>query len=374
MKRSSIYSIFTLYLTFVAACSKVPISPEEITHSLPNSITDLYAIGFKSGHDASIYYMDLKSMETREIVSGLSFSDINVGAFCSQSKKELIVAASERKLYFIRTTDNVLLKEIEIPNTVNHEPNILYGKLALLPYPGDPNYCVLVNRSVYLIDMNNFKIERVIWDSYVHHWSTFVHAISLSPEEIYLYMQLYQFGLLSRQGDTMTFGWYQQIARLNLLTGEANVFYRYPDPNNDNGTKMVFSTSDHVVSYNTNTKQVIVFSAATLDSMDSYQILTAERPSDHISYSDHAVVQDVATGAFYKLDPKEKTLEAIMLLDIGFQSYGATYQEISGGDLYACVGPRHRAAVLIANVTQDRIELEFPKEEFWAIHLMEEKQ
>ncbi len=121
---------------------------------------------FKVGNNFELMFSPLDSIKFEK--TGINIeSDItsSLGAprLFNNKCNNLLLLATEKSLYFINTTTNKIISKIDIPDNITPEPNIGYGVIDILPLKNNPNYCVLINRSVYLINIKNHQIEKVIW-------------------------------------------------------------------------------------------------------------------------------------------------------------------------------------------------------------------
>ena len=158
------------------------------------------------------------------------------------------MALSQNKLFFVNTLINKKIKEIKIPNTSNPDPYIGYGKIEIFPCMWNLDYCILVNRSVYLINLKSLNIEKVIWDCESYGKLIYIHDATLSDDGKYLYLKFSFFDSWQIDDQQMFYGLVDQLPKLELITGSLKIIYDYPKEQIP-GSKFIFCCRDCIFSY-----------------------------------------------------------------------------------------------------------------------------
>ena len=147
----------------------------------------MYAIG---GINNNLYYSgpDENKLSLIDDCDNIEYLYMNKG-------NNLLLAASNDILYFIDPDSNKVISNIEITNVINPEPNIFNSMKYIFPYYEDSDYCILINWSVYLINLKTFKIERIIWDRSDYQENTYIYCVVLDSVNKKLYMQMMSDGV-----------------------------------------------------------------------------------------------------------------------------------------------------------------------------------
>lgn len=331
--------ISSLIIFNILNCNKNPIVPED------NRLIKgkgMYLIKSDTTKSCDLYYTDYDSIRLEKIAGcGYRNTAIIVHHPMHISKEnDLLIVASQNKLFFINTLSNKKIGEVSIPNTTNPEPYIVYGAIQLYPCYWSSNHCILVNRSVYLVNLKSLNIEKVIWDCESGDKLTYIHEDALSDDGRILYLSLTFLGWWN-YGEYWRYEMRQRLSKLDLKTAQISTIYDYP-VEEATGSKYVFSCRDYIMSYDPNRDYIVLFPVSSETPVDT---ITVSQFFYHESYSngDHAIVQDVDTGSFYKLYGDSEELELYMQFKFQRSTegipgiHGTTYQRLKGDDVYAFV-------------------------------------
>ncbi len=355
--------IILVVLIFKQACTKNLVDAEGSI-----KIAGVYLVYDDSTSGSSLYYMSADYSNLEKIDSGTDIYSLYISY-----EKDLLVVASCKRLHFYNTRNHELLAEIDIPNTENPEPYIPYGKIDILPFIWDSNYCVLVNRSVYLINLESREISDIIWDSSENDPITSIHFIALSPDERTLYMELMQPGIVRIEGEFITYGATQRLASLELGTGKFRVIYNHPTDDPPLGSKFVFCTSEYVMAYDTNADSIWTFTAHDGICFNSFKVTEPDfLSSEHLNTVEYSFSQDWKSGSFYQIFPEEKRVKLYMSLP--YNSIGhTTYQRLENGDIFASIPYTSDGAWKIVDLKKKEIVMEYTQYRDQLIYLVEDK-
>lgn len=241
-------------------------------------------------------------------------------------KNNILLIATEKKLYFIDKSKKTKTKELSIPDTDNPEEYFGYGKIDILPYKANSDYCILINRSVYLINLKTFQIEKTIWNSYDANNYVFIYDAALSADSSKLFLQLTYYKYII----------FQKIMALDLLDNSSQIIYEYKEGDlAPKGSKYVYCNSDYLISYSASNNVLTRLAIPSYNVIDSIVIDKKLIPYSLLSPNNNEIiVQDYTTGSFSSLNCENMQLSDILNLSIG-PIVKTRFQSLMGGDLYA---------------------------------------
>ncbi len=334
------------------------------------NIKTIYACNRNRG----LYYSDYDS------INFIKIADLNQTPFSFHlnTENKLLVAASFNELYFISTESKKLLQELYVPNSENPEPYIGPGQVQLFPCHWDNNYCILVNRSVFLVNLQNMTLERIIWDVTDFTNMNWIHSMSINEENTILYILLFFYDCWPIDKELVQCGYRQAIAELTLQTGDFNIFYCYPKGPPPPGAKALLNTSNYVLAYDFNKKNFLKIDKTTKILKNSFPL---NMPNMYPPAANtHSIFEAFPNGdktiictnkrTFFELDPVCEVLNVYMPLYYGSTSCNI-FQQQKGGDYYACI--KHSSYGKIINVTKKKILKDFYFEDV-VTFIVEEKQ
>jgi len=345
--QKNIFTPILLSILILNNCSESTLEPES-----SNSCEGIYI--FVSGENEGIFYSDFDSINFTKIAEKSNYESMWLA-----SDFPLLIAASKKQISFINTHTNKKIDDIIVPNTVNPEPNIWYGPVLILKNKQSKDRCILVNRSVYMINLQTKRIESVIWNVEQFDSLTYIHDVAQTEDGQYLLLQLTYRGCWPIGPNLEQCGWKQRLIKLDISNGNTQIIHEYP-PENYTGAHYVFSTDKSILSYSPNIDQILIFDFSSATLLDSFYVSETEFFGDEYPYDEGIIIQSNDNGNFFRIIPDEKKIEPIIQLNLGTLGLGhLIYQSLKGGDLYACVvdpsGKKHS----IVNLTTRNIVLEF---------------
>jgi hypothetical protein len=346
------YHLFILLMIFVIAFSCEDLNEPYKTGQSPYII---YAIGLDNANKYRLKYSGTDSIDFKDIPISITKSSNLSSAFptlYSDDKRNRLVIASQSKLTFINLNDNKVVDELDIPDTYNPEEYILYGEIQILPCEWDENYCILMNRSVYLINLIKRSIEKTIWQPIDGNYLIYIHNFSSSNSGEDIYMQL-------------TYYWrnmFQKLVKLNLKTGNTQVLYEFNDKSN--GGKYVYCVEDYVLSFAFGEKEnkILKFSTSTGALIDSSatNISLIHRSCEF--EKNKLLIHQLENGNLYLLDCN--TLVPVLYMENNFDRLIRNrFQRMSSGDLFDLIFATGDGKNMIYNLTKKEIIKEFKRNE-----------
>ncbi len=372
-----IINSFTRMIVFILAsailnCNKNPLKVEH-EESDSSEVKGIYVIRQEPDKSYELYYTDYDSIRLEKI-EGCGYQNIefipNHPMYINE-ENDLLISASQNRLFFINTLSNKKIGEVSVPNTTNPEHYIGYGTVQLYPCYWNSNYCILVNRSVYLINLKSLRLEKVIWDCDSNDKLTYIHDDALSDDGRILYLSLAFVGMWN-YGEYLKNEIRQRLSKLDLKTGQISTIYDYPVEETP-GSKFIFSCSDYIMSYDPNRNFIIRFQVSSQTSIDTIMV---NQFYYYESYSngDHCIVQNINTGSFYNLYGDRKELELYMQFSFHTSIdrpgiYGTTYRRLKGGDVYACIPYTSDEKCFVVNLSQQEVVRKFKRNSIVSIIL-----
>lgn len=321
----------------------------------------MYAIG---GINNNLYYSgpDENKLSLIDDCDNIEYLYMNKG-------NNLLLAASNDILYFIDPDSNKVISNIEITNVINPEPNIFNSMKYIFPYYEDSDYCILINWSVYLINLKTFKIERIIWDRSDYQENTYIYCVVLDSVNKKLYMQMMSDGVTQYEWGSRN-ELRDYITCLNFETEILDTIIKFPYEEAP-GAKYLFSTDEFLISYEYNKNLIITIPKNNYMTKDS---VSAENPFFHFKsfpMMGYSYLQDINTGDFYKFYPNSSKLELSTKMNLNF-AYNTTFQKLESGDIYACIPISSDSVGLIVNLDESKIASEIPFSFLRYVYLMED--
>jgi hypothetical protein len=346
------YYTFSLFIFFI-----ISFSCEDINRPYNNirSPYIIYTIGMDSEGKIRLKYSGTDSINFRDIPVSISKSSYIFTAYpslYSDSKRNRLIIASQNKLTFINLDDNTINSELDIPDTYNPEEFILYGEIQVLPCAWDENYCILINRSVYLINLIKRSIEKTIWQSNEGNYLRYIHNYSLHSSGENLYMQL-------------TYYWYnmyQKLMKLNLKTGETQIIYEFNDKSTSG--KYVYCAEDYVLSFSLGDKENMIrkFSTSTGNLIDSFVTNISLKQRSCEFEKNKLLIHQFENGNLYLLDGNSPI--PVLFKENNFKKILRNrFQRMSSGDLFDLIFETGDGKNMIYNITKKEIFKEFNRNE-----------
>ncbi len=338
-----------LSLIFLISCSNNPFEQKDERSIVGSEIKGMYVLRKGPDNLYGLYYTNYDPIKFTEIEGCKSLSTLYLN-----KENHLLIGASQKKLYFISTIKNQKIGEIFVPNTTTPKSYIYDDThsdildVVFQPFPcyWSSDHIILVNRSVYLLDLKSLNVVEIIWNSESYGDETYIQDVVLSDNARSLYLEL-----------SLGYQMAQRLSELNLKTGQINTIYDYPKEQAP-GSKFVFSSKDYIMSYDPNSDYITRFSVLSKTLIDSFMVTQSDFLWWPYSNGTNTIVQDGKTGTFYRIYPEIKELELYMQLS--FQKIGGTtYQKLKSGDLYACIPNTSADNSLIINLSQNILVREF---------------
>jgi len=305
--------------------------------------------------DHNLYYADYDTFKL-ELIEGCQ--DEIMTDMLLNDTHDLLLACSFHRLYFVDTNSNQKVGEIEVPDSyADLGDNIVPGARKLLPCQWSEDHCILVCRSVFLVNLNTLSLERIIWDYETFPTESWIHHLSLGDDGRSLYVRLTYWGSIPIDDTYSWGGLLQKIARIDLRTGQFESIHDYPKE--DISAKILYASNDFLMVYNFHT--ITRFSVHTEKLIDSFDIRLPKYLGENISnylteaysFGSHLIIAD-SNLSFYLLYPDRKELELYMALPY-HSYYGILYQKLKGGDVYACLSVGADDRIKIINLSQKKI-------------------
>ena len=345
MKGIEIQDVYKTFLKLpvlflIAACLIFGCSPPAEPKG-ESEITGIFAISSQDGFELALFYSDWDSLDFHRI-GGCE----KIKAHYVDKTRDLLLCVSPTELFFVDMRKKEKIKEITIPN--NFIPDPYFGDTDWRIYPCSWNsrYCILLNRSVYLVDLKNQIIEKKIWDinsfglgdKYIlNSWSNHINNILF-------------IAILQRSGIEER----QSIIEIFLQTGDMQIVREYSEEAAWD-LRFIFSNQQYICVYNRNNGNIIdIFEKNSRLPVGSMLITPAKRFSWPLLLDNKIIVEENETGIFYEINPEQKSLEIYMEL-FGEYVNCTRYQTMEGGDVYACTRMPHLKRGLVVNLSQKEI-------------------
>ncbi|MEA3391350.1 MAG: hypothetical protein U9Q91_00060 [Candidatus Marinimicrobia bacterium] len=375
------YLLFSLSMLFFS-CFINPINNSD-------NIKGLYSI-----QNNGLYYSDIDSIGFEQI------SEINGILNLHYIKhRDLLIASSRDKLYFINTTTNEIISEIDIPRTSGLDGDIASSYVYMFSHPTNDDYCILCNCSIFQINLNTFSIEEVLWNILEveeaeeaktgNEYSLYMHSVAQSPDQNNLYLQFTIQGTFPIGNDLeIRRAIKNHLMSYDILQDSMYSIIDYPLENNGfAGSKYIYCNDENVLPYDPNTNSIIRI--PTSDLFDTSLRDTVIFNNDLVFFNDSysginfSYVQYPYSGSFYKIK-SSGAVNRYMELDYsrsefayedtivyGPAIYGTTYQKLEGGDVYACVPFTTDTTAVLVNLSRKTIIKEFKSDFFQTILIVE---
>ncbi len=338
--------------------------------AFPANIKTIYACN----HSRGLYYTDYDS------INFIKIADLNQSprSYYLSTENKLLVVASFNMLYFISTESKKLLHQLYIPNSENPNINIGPDEVRLFPCHWDNNYCILVDRSVFLVNLQNMTLEKTIWDVTSFTNMNWIHSMSINEENTILYILLFFYDCWPIDEELVQCDYRQAIAELILQTGEFTVFYDYSKGVPPPGSKEILNTDSYVLAYDYNKKIFLKFRKTNKKLVNSFPLTmpTMYPPAanthsifEAFPLSDKTIIV-TNNRTFFQLDPVKEILNIYMPIFYDSTSY-KLIQPQKGGDYYACINDVNYGKII--NVTRKKILKDFYFEDIETFILEEKK-
>lgn len=364
-----------LLLILLFSCNLIP-KPDD------SSIKGIYSI-----QSNGLYYSSFDSLGFEFIprLSGLKTLHYN-------KRHDLFLAASYNKLYFVNPNTNEKINEIDIPiNPKADYHSMMPSSVYIYPHPTNDDYCILCNWSIYLINLNTFSIEEVLWDLFEvqdeNNIVLYMHYATQSSNLSNLFLQFTVRGSFPIGGDLAINGLKNHLMGYDILQDSMYSIIDYPLENGGSpGSKFIYCSEDYVFACdpneNPNLIRIPISDMSDISKRDTISTSIHFFPNTFTT-NDFIFAQDFYTGDFYKIytngeicqymelgyDRTELVYEDTILY--GPAVFNASYQEFEGGDVYACVPLTSDTTALIINLTRKKIIKEFYRNSASPLFIME---
>lgn len=358
--------VFILVSFIILNCEKNPLkvaSEEDVIIKGKG----IYALkGNQNYFGCDLYYSNYDSITFKKIEGCYDLLCLHIN-----KKNNLLIGASQNKLLFVNTLTNKKITEINVPDTENPAPYFSLTEIHLFPYPLNPDYCILCNWSVYLVNLKTLSLEKIFWNARNSDKIIYTHGAVLSDDGKSLYLMLTLLGVW-QEGEYWRYEARQRLSKLDLKTGQIYTIYDYPVEKAP-GAKFVFCNKDYIISYDLNRSSMIRFLVSSGALVDSFMVTINNYLTFPYTNGDHIILQDGKNGSFYKLYPEKKKLKLYM--QFLYQDFRiTTYQETKGGEVYACMAQTSDGTSLIINLSQKEIVREFKSDSLYSMSLKEDEQ
>lgn len=316
------------------------------------------------GYD--LHYSNYDSISFKKIEDCYDLLSLHIN-----KKNNLLIGASQDKLYFINTITNKKIKEISVPDTENPDPYFSLTEIYLFSDPLNPDYLILCNWSIYLVNLKKLTLEKVLLNTRNSDKITYTHGAALNADDNSLYLLLMLLGVW-QEGEYWKYEARQRLLKLDLNTGQTHTIYDYPIEKAP-GAKFIFCNKYYIISYDPNHNIMLRFSVSSGAIIDSFMVTQTDRLRRPYPTDDYFFLQDYKNGTFYKLDPRKKEIEIYM--PFSYQRFsGTTYQKMNCGDVYVCGSRTSEGTSLIINLSQKELVREFNSDSTYIMILKEDEQ
>jgi hypothetical protein len=285
-------------------------------------------------------------------------------------KHKLLLVPTYTKLYFINLDSRKKIAEIEIPGGQDPGSWEESGEKKIYPCHWNDDYCIVINRSVFLLNLLTKNIEKTIWDANSAPSSAYFREYPLSENGTTLYIHLDYYGCWPISDDLSRCDRRAALAELNLISSEFILFYDYHQGTSDLMRDLIrwtvaglFITKKYILVYNANIDRITKFDRNTKKIVGEFVIKLPNYESKPFASTirrafidkDNLIVHN-GYCTYFTLDPESEQL--IPYFPLYYDSlYTCQHVKSEGGDFYSYI--RNRKTNKIINLSRKKVVKNF---------------
>ena len=356
-----LFFIISQILLSLNGCTKYPSEP-----FLNNGNNGIYAL--KETNEnlwGELYYSNFDSIDFRKIDGCEHLWDVLI-----DKKNNLVIGASDEKLFFVDMHTNKKIKEIEIPKIENPEPYFSRTIIALFPCKWNPDIVFLSNWSVYQINIKEMTVEKTLWNATNSDKIIYTNDAKINNDGTVIYLKLTLLGYWI-DGEFTRYESRQQLVKLNLINEKLDTVFNFLRKEDGGGAQRILYSYKYVFTYNLQSKTLFRFSNYSNVLVDSFKVSESNYIFSSFSLGDSIIIQDANTGSFYMMQVDPISFEKYIPLNYSLGVNSTTYESIEGGDVYACFEVNSLNKFFIINLTNKKVVKEFQENSIYKIYFFQ---